>query len=142
VNYVNCPHCFKPIAQSPELAGQFISCPRPQCGRFVAMPAEMRAREILPAIEPPPVQMTADRPHHQHPVYVIQQDSGASAMVAALLSLFMPGLGQMCQGRAGTGVAFFAGWIVSWALCLFLIGFILVPLVWVIAIVEAATYKK
>lgn len=61
-------------------------------------------------------------------------------LLAALLSFFLPGLGQMCQGRFGAGFAFF--------FCLFIVGmfmFIFWPLgcllylfVMIVAVVDAA----
>lgn len=37
----------------------------------------------------------------------INSHQGVSPGVAAILSVFMPGLGQLCKGETGKGIAFF-----------------------------------
>lgn len=59
---------------------------------------------------------------------------GAGNVLAAVLSFFIPGLGQLCQGRAGAGLGFFVLAVLFW----------LVLLGWVVAIVaavEAAVWR-
>ena len=78
-------------------------------------------------------------------VYVEREPRGASGgnVLAALASFFVPGLGQLLQGRALTGFLFFlivpAGWVVT----VFTGGVLcLAPLLlhlW--CIVDAAKYK-
>lgn len=57
--------------------------------------------------------------------------------LGAVINIFLPGVGQMVQGRIGTGIAFLLLFIVGLFLC-GIPGFI----VWIIAIVEAANYKE
>ena len=39
--------------------------------------------------------------------------------VAALLSLFLPGVGQMYKGEVGVGIAFLVGTIIGYLSCVF-----------------------
>ncbi|MAT51055.1 MAG: hypothetical protein CMK32_07720 [Porticoccaceae bacterium] len=55
---------------------------------------------------------------------------------AAILTFFVPGLGQMCQGRVGLGVA--ALILVPFGYLLFIVPGLVAHL---ISIVDAATYK-
>jgi TM2 domain-containing membrane protein YozV len=60
-------------------------------------------------------------------------------MVAALLSFFVPGVGQMAQGRIGVGVCFLLAYFVSLVLTfLILIGIVPLAIVWLWAIIDAA----
>jgi TM2 domain-containing membrane protein YozV len=60
-----------------------------------------------------------------------------SAGVAALLSLLLTGAGQWYCGRIGRGFAFLGAAVVSWVLLWVLVGFLLLPIVWIWAIVDA-----
>ncbi|HEX8101645.1 MAG TPA: hypothetical protein VF533_03465 [Solirubrobacteraceae bacterium] len=57
--------------------------------------------------------------------------------VAVLLSLLVTGAGQIYCGRAGRGIAFFCAAFVSLILCMVIIGFVLLPIVWIWAAVDA-----
>ena len=57
--------------------------------------------------------------------------------VAAVLSFFVPGLGQIYNGEFGKGFGFIAGIIISGILCAIYIGFILLLILWVWAIIDA-----
>jgi TM2 domain-containing membrane protein YozV len=48
----------------------------------------------------------------------------------ALLSFFIAGLGQIVKGEVGKGLLIMLGMVVSGTLCILLIGFILVPVLW------------
>jgi TM2 domain-containing membrane protein YozV len=39
-------------------------------------------------------------------------------VVAALVSFFIPGLGQLVQGRPLAAFLFFVGWLLAWCCCL------------------------
>jgi TM2 domain-containing membrane protein YozV len=52
-------------------------------------------------------------------------------------SLLLPGLGTIINGETGKGVIILVGWITAWVLVLALVGFILVPAVWIYAIYDA-----
>jgi TM2 domain-containing membrane protein YozV len=57
--------------------------------------------------------------------------------VSLLVSFFIPGVGSMINGDVAAGVAILVSAIVSWLLLFVLIGFILLPAVWVISLVHA-----
>lgn len=62
---------------------------------------------------------------------------GKNNGVAAVLSFFVPGLGQIYKGELGKGIVIVAVYTVSWMLtCIFIGYFILVPL-WIWAIYDA-----
>jgi len=69
------------------------------------------------------------------------QGSGGNVL-AAICSFFIPGLGQLVQGRLLTAILFFIGMIVSWALTWVLIGWAMVPIVYLWCIIDAAKYKS
>ena len=60
---------------------------------------------------------------------------------AAICNFFIPGLGQLVQGRILPALFFFIGMAISWVLVWILIGWILVPIVYLWAIIDAARYK-
>ncbi|MGA1975368.1 MAG: zinc-ribbon domain-containing protein [Conexivisphaerales archaeon] len=60
--------------------------------------------------------------------------------IAAVLSFFFPGLGQIYNGQIGKGIAFILVGIVCVVLVIVLIGFLLVPLWWIYNIYDA--YKS
>ena len=59
-----------------------------------------------------------------------------------LLSLLLTGAGQIYCGKAGRGIAFFCAGLFAWVTLFFLIGFILLPAVWIWAAVDAASLAK
>ncbi len=69
------------------------------------------------------------------------QGSGGN-VIAALCSFFIPGLGQLVQGRILAAILFFIGMAISWVLVYVGIGFILVPIVYIWGIIDAARYKS
>ncbi|MFT5298547.1 MAG: TM2 domain-containing membrane protein YozV [Colwellia sp.] len=73
-------------------------------------------------------------------VSMSNQGSGGNVL-AAICNFFIPGLGQLVQGRILPALFFFIGMAVSWALVWILIGWILVPIVYLWAIIDAARYK-
>lgn len=62
----------------------------------------------------------------------MSQEESELDVVALILSFFIPGVGQIYQGRTKVGILFLVSIFVSGFLTLFLIGFLLVPLVWAI----------
>lgn len=68
------------------------------------------------------------------------QGSGGN-VIAAICNIFFPGLGQLVQGRILAAILFFAGWIVAGALIWILIGWALLPIVYLWSIIDAARYK-
>ena len=73
-------------------------------------------------------------------VSMSNQGSGGNVL-AAICNFFIPGLGQLVQGRILPALFFFIGMAISWALVWILIGWILVPIVYLWAIIDAARYK-
>ena len=57
--------------------------------------------------------------------------------VPAILSLFVPGLGQIVKGQVGKGVLIFLGAIVSFLLISLFIGLITTPILWLWNIYDA-----
>jgi TM2 domain-containing membrane protein YozV len=55
----------------------------------------------------------------------------------AIISAFFPGAGQIMKGEVGKGVGVMAMYVLSWLMCLLIIGFVLVPIVWVWAIYDS-----
>ncbi len=68
------------------------------------------------------------------------QGSGGNVL-AAICSFFIPGLGQLVQGRILAAILFFVGMIVSWALTWIFIGWLFVPIVYLWCIIDAARYR-
>ena len=60
-----------------------------------------------------------------------------SAALATVLSLIFPGLGQLYNGRAGKGIALIILSIISIALFLALIGFVMYFLIWIYGMIDA-----
>lgn len=69
------------------------------------------------------------------------QGSGGN-VIAAICNVFFPGLGQLVQGRILAAIAFFASWVISGALTWVLVGWVLLPIVYIWAIIDAAKFKS
>ncbi|MGL5046874.1 MAG: hypothetical protein ACRC6S_04775 [Shewanella sp.] len=69
-----------------------------------------------------------------------QQGSGGNVL-AALCNVFIPGLGQLLQGRIMAALLFFIFWAISGALTLVLVGWILLPIAYLWSIIDAARFK-
>ncbi len=68
------------------------------------------------------------------------QGSGGN-VISAICSIFIPGLGQLVQGRVLPAILFFIAMAVSWVLTWLLVGWIMVPIVYLWCIIDAAKYK-
>lgn len=68
------------------------------------------------------------------------QGSGGN-VIAAICNIFIPGLGQLVQGRIFLAIIFFAASIIAYASIFILVGYILVPVVYIWAIIDAAKFK-
>lgn len=62
--------------------------------------------------------------------------------VPALLSFFIPGLGQMIKGQVGKGILILLGWIFSFVLIVTGIGIIVPIIIWVWQIADAYNSKS
>ena len=60
--------------------------------------------------------------------------------IAAVLSFFYMGLGQIYNGQITKGIAFIVAYTVSWILMIVLIGFITTPILFIYGIYDA--YKS
>lgn len=72
------------------------------------------------------------------PITAAQQTSN---MIAAVLSFFLPGLGQLGQGRTAAGLTLMVFFVISILLCFVLVGFILVPVVCLAAALDAVMWR-
>jgi TM2 domain-containing membrane protein YozV len=89
---------------------------------------------------------------YQQPMYPAQpggympQPYGAVAPknpgLALLASFFIPGLGSLINGKVGLGIAIFICYVIALATMLVVIGFVLVPAVWVWGMCDAYTGAK
>ncbi len=68
------------------------------------------------------------------------QGSGGN-VIAAICSFFFPGLGQLVQGRIMAALMFFVAAVISGALIIVLVGYVLYPIVWIWGIIDAAKFK-
>jgi len=76
----------------------------------------------------------------QVPVTAVERKSEG---LAAVLSFFIPGLGQVYNGQIGKGIVVFIVFAICSGLMILLIGFILAPLCWVWNVYDAySTAKK
>lgn len=57
--------------------------------------------------------------------------------VAAVLSFFIPGLGQIYNGQIGMAIVYFVFAIFSVIACSIIIGFITTPIIWIVGIIDA-----
>lgn len=57
--------------------------------------------------------------------------------LAAVLSFFWMGLGQIYNGQLAKGIAFIIGYSISWVLMFLVIGFITTPLLFIYGIWDA-----
>ena len=69
------------------------------------------------------------------------QGSGGNVL-AAICNVFIPGLGQLVQGRIMSAIVFFVASLIAYATIYIGIGFILVPIVYIWAIIDAAKFKS
>lgn len=60
-----------------------------------------------------------------------------NAGIAAVLSFFYAGLGQIYNGEIGKGIGFILAYFVSILLMFVLIGFITTPILWIWGMVDA-----
>jgi TM2 domain-containing membrane protein YozV len=95
--------------------------------------------EVFPPAPAAPFNATPTPQQAPVPVYIADRKNPG---VAAVLSFFWAGLGQIYNGQLAKGI----GFIVLYAFCVLLIfvviGFILVPIVWIIGIWDAYNTAK
>ena len=114
LNTTFCPQCgFK---LTPDEAPQTKFCQ--SCGKKININAEIC-------------------PHCGVRVAGVVPSGEKSVALAAILSFLFPGLGHLYNGLTKKGVYFIIAYIVSAVLILLLIGFILVIIVWIWALIDA-----
>lgn len=69
------------------------------------------------------------------------QGSGGNVL-AAICNFFIPGLGQLVQGRILAAIIFFVVTAAAWATTIILIGWVLGPIMHLWSIIDAARYKS
>ncbi|MFB6145111.1 MAG: hypothetical protein ABEJ99_01245 [Candidatus Nanohaloarchaea archaeon] len=70
----------------------------------------------------------------------MSKDNGSEAEkygFAAILSFFMPGLGQIVKGQIWKGIGLMLGAVISVGLMMVVIGFIMYPVIWIYSIYDA-----
>jgi TM2 domain-containing membrane protein YozV len=111
-----CPHCHSALDDAPDLAGQVCACPR--CGGQFQIPGS------------PPTVVSAS---------AFRRKPKRGGLGPAMFSFFIPGLGQLFDGRAERGLMIIVSWII--AMCtgfFFFFPFIAALLIWIWSVVDAA----
>lgn len=70
---------------------------------------------------------------HYQPPPTVYKNPG----LAAVLSFFYMGLGQIYNGQIAKGVAFIVAYTISWVMIIVLIGFFTTPILWILGMVDA-----
>lgn len=79
----------------------------------------------------------------RHVEYVDSPDMAARKLAAILINfLCLPGVGQLILERYLLGLFFLGGWLISLVLIPVYIGLLMAPIVWLIALIDVATYRK
>jgi|LSQX01.1.fsa_nt_gb hypothetical protein len=73
-------------------------------------------------------------------VIVVQQPR-QSNMLAAIISFFLPGVGQLIQGRFFACITWWVLLAISAASCVIGVGFVTTPILWLIQVSDAAAHK-
>lgn len=76
-------------------------------------------------------------PFRQRPVHV----QSASQALPALASFFLPGLGQLIQGRSRAACRWFLAACGATLLVAVVIGVVVLPVVWFRCVLDAARYR-
>ncbi len=109
-----------------------------KCGAPIAVAANAVQGSPAPSWGAPPPPMYYAPPMSQPQTVYVRNEK--SAGLAAVLSFFIPGLGQIYNGQFGKAILFFVFSVISCILILAVIGFITTPILWIWNIVDA--YKS
>jgi TM2 domain-containing membrane protein YozV len=112
-----------PVASEPNISFSIV-------GNSVPPVPAAESGAVAPPVLPPPFAPSVQTVVNQNP----QKQGSTGNVVAALCSFWIPGLGQLIQGRVGAAIGFFIGSGVLWCL---LLGWIIH--IW--ACVNAAKWK-
>jgi TM2 domain-containing membrane protein YozV len=116
---VRCPHCQTAVVNDANVAGKVVTCPT--CHRTFQMPSAAAGPMAAPA-------------------YSSGAFAGAGAKssgLAAVLSFFWTGLGQIYNGQILLGLSMMGAQFVFALLCLILIGIPFTVVLWVWSIYHA-----
>ena len=91
------------------------------------------------AAGPPTIVVSQTQQQVSRPAFVPDRKNPG---VAAVLSFFWAGLGQIYNGQLMKGIGFIVLYAFSVLLCFVLIGFIILPIVWFIGIWDAYSTAK
>lgn len=111
-----CPHCSLVMEDDGSLAGRAVSCP------------ECRSNFVWPGSAP-----SAPLARHVH----MHFDNTSNAGIAAVLSLFWPGAGQIYNGAIATGLIVMLMWMIAVFLSFFCVGLVFAIPLWIWSIYDA-----
>ena len=109
-----CPQCGYKFAQEEKPQTKFCQ----NCGKEIDINAEIC-------------------PHCGVRVAYTKSSEEKNVLLSAILSFLFPGLGHLYLGLNTKGVSFIITYIVSWALMFLLIGFVLSPILWILALIDS-----
>ena len=92
-----------------------------------------------PTARPPTIVVSQTQQQVSRPAFVPDRKNPG---VAAVLSFFWAGLGQIYNGQLMKGIGFIVLYAFSVLLCFVLIGFLILPIVWFIGIWDAYSTAK
>lgn len=126
-----------PLATTPPPTQRLPQQSLPQPGNpWPSQPAPQ-----FPAPPPPPPVQYPAQPYPPMPGYQVNNSAPftppKSAGLAAILSFLFCGLGQLYNGEIGKSVAFLAAGIFGGLLICILIGWIILPVIWIVGIIDA-----
>jgi TM2 domain-containing membrane protein YozV len=113
-----CPHCSLVLEDDGSLAGRTVACP--QC----------RTNFLWPEAQPVPVATPQPQVH-------VHYDNVNNQGIAAVLSLFWPGAGQIYNGAIGSGLCVMLLWVIAVFLSFFCIGLVVAIPLWIWSIYDA-----
>jgi len=106
-----------PFCSACGVEGDGDFCPR--CGKPRALPHASEDQAII------------------HMRVIGERIAGERHAFPALLSFFIPGLGQMIKGQFLTGILIMIASVAFGFLCIVGVGFVMLPLLWVIQLYDA-----
>lgn len=137
------PDFLKPAAKPPAVPKKRVAAEIVPPVVAEALPYNEPVKEPAPPqprAEPrPPVQINNQIVNETAPATVIVTQQ--SQVLPALASFFIPGLGQLIQGRPLVAMLWFFGAMFALLTMFILIGFVLYPMAILLCIIEAAVYK-
>lgn len=139
MNYIVKCSCGQQMAVQDSQVGLQFACSA--CHRPFSIPANPTGAAIVPisSVPLPPAPIPQQQYYSQPQGHVFLTTQAKNPGVAAVLSFLYCGLGQIYNGQIGKGIVFLLLYSFCWILCLLIIGFILVPIVWIIGMIDAYT---